>query len=1021
MVDPGIGLDQGGNPLQEGIWATTDGGWKSRGVRDESFASVNKTAAGFITYPYSLYDSDNFSPREKDLARIHQNAENIYRDLGWEHAKKHMLSEIDPHHNEYDAPHGIDPDFDSSVANFGQHMIDAHGGDAPSMWGGTEEQAPVAHESLPDDHVLGWEPGMHGRGLIVGDKIHTWNAYDPNEIEHTNNFGTMHADYANELGQRYGIDPESVSFNHGIEINPDGTIDTAPGADLSPYFQADPRLKPGKETWHFGGTIIFTRNIQDDIVLNSRRAYVTADDSWEHKVATDDAHGVLQDSIDEIKPAHSTQVTPGPYGIHNGTVKWLSFIGAHVNGIDSRKDGGKIFQTLGMKNSPEFGKPVTVYVHHKEHLPVAANLIATSAGNQAPEDIKKLAISISQGQAPAPPGIDPAKIRFGQKIAGPLLAIPAALGIGAGEAAGAGLAGSIAGPLMRGALMGAGSQLIQGAMGGGQGASPQVSEPSSVPPRPAEILSSTIIADAETVTSNPGYFVDDPTKADQKEFDSGSTDPNFHNPERDEQAGGSAKGEDAVRAKFSPDSEQKLETLLPILLHFYNSEKSGESDPIVIDIHHQIEKEHPGYIDTGDEEALKAIIGIEKQAAKLAAPFEIQPSTGPMPGMAQQNPNAFAPPAGQHVLQQNHCAFCGGVTTADGSCPQCGATPNPMGGALPQQKSAADHQGPVTPEQQAAVAELLNESGRGEEIPEMIRSPWNYTKEMEQVGHRLNIPPNVDEGTQPPAPAQEEAPPGATMPVPGMSIPPSGGPQAMASRQAADNYAKRCPKCNSSTTGIVSSDGSCECHACGHAWKDQNIVENDMNNKTASPELDDPAPSSATWQDAQGSPLQVGQTYLMKAPNYTIPDRVVIQEIKPTALVVTTQGGDGDSSLSYSNEITKQEADIEGLTFESDGENSNPGEQIQDGQEPINTEVQPEPDFNQAPKYISSSNNSALSWIIEDESEFIKEAGKHYTPREQKEIIEEKGDARNADKLQLEGTHYKSSLDIDEDDISLFW
>ena len=34
-------------------------------------------------------------------------------------------------------------------------------------------------------------------------------------------------------------------------------------------------------------------------------------------------------------------------------------------------------------------------------------------------------------------------------------------------------------------------------------------------------------------------------------------------------------------------------------------------------------------------------------------------------------------------------------------------------------------------------------------------------------------------------------------------------------------------------------------------------------------------------------------------------------------------------------------------------------------------------------------------------------AGKHFTPREQRELIDEDGFARNSDMLDLEGTHYK--------------
>src|SRR4051812_42798908 len=42
MVDPATQLDQGGNPLQEGIWANTDGGWQPSYRRDETFAKVHQ-------------------------------------------------------------------------------------------------------------------------------------------------------------------------------------------------------------------------------------------------------------------------------------------------------------------------------------------------------------------------------------------------------------------------------------------------------------------------------------------------------------------------------------------------------------------------------------------------------------------------------------------------------------------------------------------------------------------------------------------------------------------------------------------------------------------------------------------------------------------------------------------------------------------------------------------------------------------------------------------------------------------
>jgi hypothetical protein len=43
-----------------------------------------------------------------------------------------------------------------------------------------------------------------------------------------------------------------------------------------------------------------------------------------------------------------------------------------------------------------------------------------------------------------------------------------------------------------------------------------------------------------------------------------------------------------------------------------------------------------------------------------------------------------------------------------------------------------------------------------------------------------------------------------------------------------------------------------------------------------------------------------------------------------------------------------------------------------------------------------------------DAAKMEREAGKKFTPREQREFIEEQGVARNADRLDLTGTHYES-------------
>jgi hypothetical protein len=45
-------------------------------------------------------------------------------------------------------------------------------------------------------------------------------------------------------------------------------------------------------------------------------------------------------------------------------------------------------------------------------------------------------------------------------------------------------------------------------------------------------------------------------------------------------------------------------------------------------------------------------------------------------------------------------------------------------------------------------------------------------------------------------------------------------------------------------------------------------------------------------------------------------------------------------------------------------------------------------------------------------SSMLKEAGRNFSPREQKDFVDEEGTARNMDRLNLEGTHYQSAFDL---------
>jgi len=155
--------------------------------------------------------------------------------------------------------------------------------------------------------------------------------------------------------------------------------------------------------------------------------------------------------------------------------------------------------------------------------------------------------------------------------------------------------------------------------------------------------------------------------------------------------------------------------------------------------------------------------------------------------------------------------------------------------------------------------------------------------------------------------------------------------------------------------------------------------------------------SSHTWKDESGEPLQEGEEYEIYANNYDIPDVGRLDEIKPDSLVYTIESNGG---LHTTIEIDRKEADLNGYRFSPTGGSSedNPagiGDKFTDGK----------PDVIPAAGSESSDGSSPHIQIGSN----TKTAGQHYTPMEQRALIDEYGEARNADKLNLEGTHYAES------------
>jgi hypothetical protein len=190
--------------------------------------------------------------------------------------------------------------------------------------------------------------------------------------------------------------------------------------------------------------------------------------------------------------------------------------------------------------------------------------------------------------------------------------------------------------------------------------------------------------------------------------------------------------------------------------------------------------------------------------------------------------------------------------------------------------------------------------------------------------------------------------------------------------------------------------------------------------------------SDDDWRDESGEPLQEGADYEMKTAHSPIPTRVTIEKIFPEKLTYLIHSGDVD----YRDKITRDQLDIDGTSFVplsdgGDGDDSMgepfPGEEmpIRPGQDAL-----PQEDDLSSPSTVMSAFEPVSldtytgsfegdkvddrSWLMEGSSSEIevdpalmaKMAGKNYSPREQREFIDERGEARNLDRLDLAGTHY---------------
>lgn len=273
-------------------------------------------------------------------------------------------------------------------------------------------------------------------------------------------------------------------------------------------------------------------------------------------------------------------------------------------------------------------------------------------------------------------------------------------------------------------------------------------------------------------------------------------------------------------------------------------------------------------------------------------------------------------------------------------------------------RQSADHQGPHDMKQAAALAEYLRDTMIAEgasddqiaqSIISMLNNPTDFAEEFAEVQGR-EAPPELDgEAAAQPMPAMDEAPPGATMPMPGMQPPPG----STVAKVAADNIAGKCPNCASHTTGIVGGDGDSMCHACNKTFKTKEVVDDKTDTAKSGrvaadeePSLhdhedlhqhDESVPSTMRWVDDSGQPLEVGSEYKMLSNRSDIPD--FIKVLGPGQINSETgdMGGPvigdtlkyeitGEYGLNHTGDLTIEEFDDEEISFEATNDGDDVGD-----------------------------------------------------------------------------------------------
>jgi hypothetical protein len=178
------------------------------------------------------------------------------------------------------------------------------------------------------------------------------------------------------------------------------------------------------------------------------------------------------------------------------------------------------------------------------------------------------------------------------------------------------------------------------------------------------------------------------------------------------------------------------------------------------------------------------------------------------------------------------------------------------------------------------------------------------------------------------------------------------------------------------------------------------------------------------WVDAEGGPIEEGNQYEMKTASHAIPDKITIEQVLPHKITFIVHSG----GIDYRHDLTKEQVDTDGTIFTpvysaEDGPDSSDGFAAEEHPVRPGQDSGFQQDDLSTPSTVVSSvmAESSRDWLMEDAGGGVevdpallqKLAGKDYSPREQRAFIDESGEARNLDRLDLDGTHYITDDDID--------